>query len=459
MAARDDHERGAGVSDGGHDPHAGDGGSAPPEPTAEGERAGSRGPRMLWGRIEAPETWTPGEPQTPPATHPPLAPTSALDGRAPDWARATQETAGGDGRPTVPEQPVRTPEILLATVAGVLAALVAGLVWGLVARATGNELQVVAVGVGFVAGLAVAMVGRRGSPFTTIAVVATAIGILVGKYLSFAFVFREQIGFEVGRPVGALSGDMLDAFRDRIGDVFSIFDAVWLGIAIVAALLVTGASSQQAADGAPARKHHHPMDRFTGGLPSALRVTIDWAVTIAGAVGIVLLVKAYVVNPYRIPSSSMEPTLHCAFGESGCAARFSDRVLANRFIYHFRDPRRGEIIVFETPPAAQNRCGAGGTFVKRLVGLPGEKIEIRLVDGDGYVFINGHKLDEPYVEEDRRQLTQGYGPTTIPKDHYFMMGDNREASCDSRDWGTVPRKNLIGNVFATYWPPQRISFH
>ena len=76
---------------------------------------------------------------------------------------------------------------------------------------------------------------------------------------------------------------------------------------------------------------------------------VDWVVTIIGAVAIVLLVKAYVVNPYRIPSSSMEPTLHCAQPASGCEARFSDRVLANRFIYHLRDPRRGEIVVFDTP--------------------------------------------------------------------------------------------------------------
>ena len=68
----------------------------------------------------------------------------------------------------------------------------------------------------------------------------------------------------------------------------------------------------------------------------------------------------------------MEPSLHCARPADGCEASFSDRVLANRFIYHLRDPRRGEIVVFQTPPEARSRCGAGGTFVKRLIGLPGE---------------------------------------------------------------------------------------
>src|SRR5207244_7350341 len=123
----------------------------------------------------------------------------------------------------------------------------------------------------------------------------------------------------------------------------------------------------------------------------------------AGAVLIVLALKAWVVNPYRIPSSSMEPTLHCARPAPGCEASGglldgSDRVLANRFIYHFRDPKRGEIIVFKTPPLAQVRCGAGGTFVKRLIGLPGERIAER----DGIVYINDVRLNEPYRKPERR---------------------------------------------------------
>jgi signal peptidase I len=150
---------------------------------------------------------------------------------------------------------------------------------------------------------------------------------------------------------------------------------------------------------------------------------LDWVLTIAGAVLIVFALKAWVVNPYRIPSSSMEPTLHCAKPAPGCEARFSDRVLANRFIYHFRSPKRGEIIVFKTPPAAKTDCGAGGTFVKRLIGLPGDVVSER----DGYVYINSARLDEPYLKPDRR-------------DH------------------DPPRKNLIGEVFFVYWPPNRIGF-
>src|SRR4029077_242420 len=105
----------------------------------------------------------------------------------------------------------------------------------------------------------------------------------------------------------------------------------------------------------------HPLHRVTGRLPRRLRIAVDWTVTIVGAIAIVLAIKAWVVNPYRIPSSSMEPTLHCARPAPGCEASTSDRVLANRFIYHFRSPRRGEIVVFKTPKLALEACGSQGT--------------------------------------------------------------------------------------------------
>ena len=207
----------------------------------------------------------------------------------------------------------------------------------------------------------------------------------------------------------------------------------------------------------PHHEFHHPLDRVTGRLPRRLRIAVDWIVTIVGAIAIVLAIKAWVVNPYRIPSSSMEPTLHCARPAAGCEARFSDRVLANRFIYHFRDPQRGDVIVFQTPPAAKQKCGAGGTFVKRIIGLPNERVQIRLRRGAAYIYVDGKRLDEPYIENDRRDI----GPEETYKvaaGSYFVMGDNRSQSCDSRVWGTVPRKNIIGKVFMTYWPPLRISF-
>jgi signal peptidase I len=197
-----------------------------------------------------------------------------------------------------------------------------------------------------------------------------------------------------------------------------------------------------------------PLGRLFPGLPRSVRVVLDWVLTIAGAIVIVFALKMWVVNPYRIPSSSMEPTLHCAKPAPGCEARFSDRVLANRLVYHFRSPKRGEIIVFNTPPLARIRCGAGGTFVKRLIGLPGEVVSER----DGIVYIDGRQLNEPYVAPSRRDHNPPQSWARIPAGEYFFMGDNRAQSCDSRVWGPVPRKNLIGEVFFVYWPPNRIGF-
>jgi signal peptidase I len=204
----------------------------------------------------------------------------------------------------------------------------------------------------------------------------------------------------------------------------------------------------------PRKRSRNPIDRLTHRLPRPWRIAIDWIVTIAGAIAIVLAIKQWVVNPYRIPSSSMEPTLHCARPGPGCEARLSDRVLANRFIYHFRSPHRGEIIVFNTPKQkAQAACNASGTFVKRLIGLPGETVSER----NGQLFINGRQLVEPYIKPQRRDHQSG--TWRVPQGKYFFMGDNRQESCDSRRWGSVPRKNIIGEVFMTYWPPNRISFH
>ena len=166
-----------------------------------------------------------------------------------------------------------------------------------------------------------------------------------------------------------------------------------------------------------------------------------------------LLIKAFVVNPYRIPSSSMETTLHCARPGPGCEARFNDRVIANRFIYHFRDPHRGDIVVFEPPPQVLEACGAGGTYVKRLIGEPGDRIAQR----DGIVYIDGRRLEESYLKPDRRG-GRDFGPLTLNEDEYFMMGDNRKMSCDSRVWGPIHRDAMIGPVFFVYWPPNRIGF-
>jgi len=206
----------------------------------------------------------------------------------------------------------------------------------------------------------------------------------------------------------------------------------------------------------------YPLSR----LPASWRRIADWVATLAAAIVFVLVFQAEVAKPYRIPTSSMETTLHCARPGSGCEASTSDRVLVNRLAYDFGNPQRGQIVVF-TAPAAANRCqpgDAGTTFVKRLIGLPGETVR---EDDAGFIWIRPPaarawtKLAEPYLTSATRLADTTYFGRTwkVPKDEYFMLGDNRPDSCDSRSWGSVPRGDLIGPVIFTYWPPTRISYH
>ncbi len=189
---------------------------------------------------------------------------------------------------------------------------------------------------------------------------------------------------------------------------------------------------------------------------------VELVVIVAVALGLALGIQAFLVKPYRIPSESMIPTLE-----------IGQRVLVNRIGNNFGDPAIGDITVFHPPAGAENgkECGvrrptgqacaqptaekADVNFIKRIVAEPGDRISIR----DGHVIRNGKRQSEPFIEQ------CGGGPEcnlttsiTIPKDHYFMMGDNRGASADSREWGPVPKKWMIGKAFMTYWPPNRIGF-
>ena len=200
----------------------------------------------------------------------------------------------------------------------------------------------------------------------------------------------------------------------------------------------------------------HLLDRAQSRIPRPLRAVVDWLVTIAVATAFVLAFQAEVAKPYRIPSSSMEPTLHCAKPGAWCRGSLDDRVIANRLAYRFGSPRRGQVVVFIAPPGA-SKCEAGdggSTFVKRLVGLPGDLVTER----HGYIYINGRLLTEPYLEPAFRDRRSGAWPR-VGQESYFLLGDNRAHSCDSRTFGTVPRKNLIGPVSFTYWPPTRASLH
>lgn len=171
-----------------------------------------------------------------------------------------------------------------------------------------------------------------------------------------------------------------------------------------------------------------------------VRVALGLAVVLGACVVLLLVGGLGVVKTYRIPSTSMVPTV-----EPG------DRVAAVRFAGPV-EPDRGDLVTYRTPPRAAALCGTGGTFLHRIVGLPGE----RVVSRRGRVFVDGSPLRESYVEEERRGDVSGRW--RVPRGAYFVLGDNRTASCDSRVWGSVPRARLIGEVFATYWPRSRASF-
>lgn len=169
---------------------------------------------------------------------------------------------------------------------------------------------------------------------------------------------------------------------------------------------------------------------------------------------VVAQVERTMMKAYAMPSSSMEPTIHCARPAAGCERDTKDRFFVLR-LHPFWAPRRGDIVAFKTTEAVVRECFAGGTYVKRIVGLPGETLQLRLVRGREFVYIGGRRLEEPYVEH--RGSVGGPGTWTVPEDEYFVLGDNRTQSCDSRHFGAVPRSNFVGPVVAFYWPPDRIG--
>ncbi len=207
---------------------------------------------------------------------------------------------------------------------------------------------------------------------------------------------------------------------------------------------------------------------MTASHKSLTSTVLELVVIVAIALGLAVLIQAFIVKPYRIPSGSMLPTLH-----------INQRILVDRIGNDFTSLHVGDIVVFHpprgyangcrNPDEGQNQAGqdlsrpcglaesrpSSQTFVKRVVGLPGDRISIV----GGHVIRNGVKEQDSYITPcDGASACNFPGTITIPRGEYYMLGDNRPDSEDSRFWGPVPKAWIIGKAFLTYWPPDRIGF-
>jgi signal peptidase I len=180
--------------------------------------------------------------------------------------------------------------------------------------------------------------------------------------------------------------------------------------------------------------------------PSPTRWIKEAVVVVVVAVLVAVLLRAFVVQTFFIPSGSMEPTL-----------QIGDRILVNKLSYHLHGVDRGDIVVFSRPPT--ENCGGPevNDLVKRVIGLPGDVISLL----NGYVYVDGKKLDESWLPASEQGITVAgpagnssnlTRPYRVPVDNYFVMGDNRTDSCDSRYWGPISRSLIVGKVELRVWP-------
>ena len=170
----------------------------------------------------------------------------------------------------------------------------------------------------------------------------------------------------------------------------------------------------------------------------------NWGEPLVVAAIFAILIRTFLFAPYKIPTGSMIPTL-----------LVGDKIFVDKISYRFEPPKRGDVVVFKYPLDSKK------DFVKRLVGLPGERVEIR----GGVAIINGHPLTEApfssnyYYNVDREDWKFGHTGQVfeIPAHYYFMLGDNSANSSDSRNWGFVPQRNVLGKAKFVWWPPSRVK--
>lgn len=175
---------------------------------------------------------------------------------------------------------------------------------------------------------------------------------------------------------------------------------------------------------------------------------VEWASVIAGAIVLALIVKVFLLQAFYIPSPSMYPTL-----------KVGDRVLVNKLSYHLHDVNRGDVVVFERPPSEE--ASTIPDLIKRVIGLPGDSITFQ----NGHVFVNGEQLDEPYLPagvtttaEFAPNRCTVEAPCLVPPGDVWVMGDNRNDSKDSRYFGPIEQKTIVGRAFVVVWPLDRIAW-
>ena len=172
---------------------------------------------------------------------------------------------------------------------------------------------------------------------------------------------------------------------------------------------------------------------------------LDIIESVVIALSVFLIVYLFIMQPHQVNGKSMFPTY-----EHG------EYLLTDKISYKLGVPERGDVVVFHAPEASQCPEGTGCDFIKRVIGVPGDTVLV----ADDHIYVNGTLLEESYIAPEVPTMAGAYtrnGPVTIPSGEYFVAGDNRPHSSDSRVWGPVPLDKIVGKVFFRYWPPQRMG--